>query len=90
MAPPRNIHPSRSLNTHLDEELMVRLDLHLFSEALGYIPKGAYKTFFNTLLHRYFQQEALDLSPYVGALPGEQTVRGTPEAIAHLRKVLEK
>ena len=89
MARPRNIRPSRSLNTHLDEELMVLLDLHLFSELEGRVPKGAYQTFFNAMLHRYFNSVALDLSPYVGALPGEQTVRGSPEAVAKLKEVLE-
>ena len=89
MGRPRNVNPARSLNTHLDEELMARLDLHLFSDVEGRVPKGAYQTFLNARLSQYFSSVALDLSPYVGALPGEQTVRGSAEAVAHLKKVLE-
>jgi len=86
---PRAINPSRALTTHLDEAWMARLDLHLFSEVEGRVPKGAYQAFFNERLREFFATEALDLSPYVGALPGEQTIRGKPEALLKLAQVLE-
>ena len=89
MARPRSINPSRPLCVHLDEELCARLDLTLFSEVERRVPVGAYQRFFNGRLRELFASESLDLSPYVGALPGEQTVRGSPECIALLRKVLE-
>lgn len=84
------VNPSRSLNTHLDQKLMVHLDLILFSEVEQRVPKGAYQKFFDERLRDFFNSQSLDLAPYLGALPGELTVRGTPRAIARLKETLER
>jgi len=68
---------------------MTRLDLLLFSESEGRIPKGAYTAFFEARLREFFSQGQLDLAPYTQTLPGECVVRGANETLARLKSVLE-
>ena len=77
------------INLQLDEALMARVDLALWSPLEGKVPKGSYQRFFNDLLRRAFEQIDLDLGPYTGSLPGEQVVRGTTSSIEALRQTLE-
>lgn len=86
---PKLAVPSRSLNTHLDEALMARLDLELFSALEGRVPKGAYQRFFNSLLRDYFATQSFDLAPFLGALPGEATVRGDKLTVERLEAHLK-
>lgn len=81
--------PSRPINTHLDEALMARLDLELYSELESRVPKGAYQRFFNTLLREYFASRQLDLAPFLGTLPGEATVRGDKLVVERLEAHLK-
>ena len=90
MPRPKNIVPSRSINTHLDESLMARLDIHLFSDLEGTVPKGAYQRFFNERLREFFLNKRLDLSPYLGTLPGAVVVSGSEPAIDALKQRLEQ
>ena len=85
-----NIEPSIATNLHLPESVRTRLDLLLFSEVEGRVPKGAYQRFFLERLAEFFSTRPLDLSPYVGTLPGERTVRGHPQAIAVLEAALQR
>jgi len=85
-----NVEPSVATNLHLPESVRVRLDLLLFSEVEGRVPKGAYQRFFSERLAEFFSTRPLDLSPYIGSLPGERVVRGTPQAIAALEAVLKQ
>ena len=86
---PPLIRPARPLNTHLDEELMARVDLLLFSELEGRVPKGAYQKLFNSLLRRWMDSRELDLAPYIGALPGEHLISGHPETLDRLQSKLQ-
>ena len=89
MPRPKSVEPSRSLNTHLDEHWMARLDIHLFSSLEDRVPKGAYQRFFNERLREFFTLKHLDLSPYVGSLPGTLRVSGSEQAIESLKRALE-
>jgi hypothetical protein len=87
---PKLAVPSRSLNTHLDEALMARLDLELFSPLESRVPKGAYQKFLNDRLREYFATRTLDLAPFLGTLPGEVQVRGSEFAIERLASLLKE
>lgn len=83
------IEPSSSLNVHLPEGLRTRMDLLLFSEAEGRVPKGAYARFISSRLVEFFEHRRLDLSPYLATLPGEAVVGGPPTVLEALRAKLE-
>jgi hypothetical protein len=44
------------LTMHLPEDIRGRIDLHLFSEVEGCIPKGAYQRFFLMLIKDFFDR----------------------------------
>ncbi len=54
---PASIIPSERINLHLPADIKARLDLHLFSEVEGRIPKGAYTKFFEPLVRDFFRQK---------------------------------
>ena len=54
MPRPRSIRRSRSVHVMLDEELMARVDIELFSLVEHRVPHGAYKAFFEQLLRERF------------------------------------
>lgn len=87
---PPLVNPTRALNVHLDEQQAARMDLFLFSELEGRVPKGSYQRFFNDLLRRFFDHQELDLGPFIGALPGEHVIRGTPETLAKLSQYFKE
>ncbi len=90
MPRPKNITPSRAINTHLDESLMARLDIHLFSDLEQTVPKGAYQRFFNERLREFFSTKRLDLAPYCSTQPGVAVVSGSEPAIEALKQRLEQ
>ena len=90
MGRPKLINPTRALNTHLEERLMIQVDLLLWSEAENRVPKNSYQRFFNERIREFFGTRALDLSPYTGAAPGLQIIRAEPEVLEILRGLLEK
>ena len=77
------------LNLALPESVRAQLDLLLFSEIEQRVPKGAYQQFFAARIREFFSDRGLDLAPYLGSLPGERTVRGSPETIASLEAALK-
>ncbi len=87
---PPLIHPNVPKEISFDAALITRLDLILYSDVEGRVPKGAYQRFFNTLLAQYFEHKTLDLSPYLGTLPGEATVRGAEATIKRLEAALQQ
>lgn len=89
MAKTPNLIPSKQLNVALPLPMYVKLSAHLFSELEGRVPHGAYSRFLLDLLQVHFAEQALDLAPFVGSVPGTLQVTGTREAIAALTKVLE-
>lgn len=64
-----NIVPSSSLHLQLPEDLRARLDLTLFSEIEGCVPRGEYARFFSARIREYFEEPRIDLAPY-GMPPG--------------------
>jgi hypothetical protein len=68
--------------------LMARLDLHLWSEVEGRVPKGGYQRFFNERLREFFSTELLDISAAIGGNPGRSMVRASPETLVALKEVL--
>lgn len=43
-----------TLHTQISEDLRAKLDLHLYSNLEGRVPKGAYRAFFENLIREYF------------------------------------
>lgn len=89
MSRPINLIPCVPLKTHLPIDLRTRLDLHLFSEVEGRVPKGAYQRLLTKLLTQFFEGRTLDLAPYVSALPEVYVVSGTPQTLEVLKTRLE-
>lgn len=81
--------PTVATNLHLPESVRTRLDIELFSELEGRVPKGAYQRFFLERLTEYFASKALDLAPYLGTQPGAAVIRGRLEVLEHLKQHLE-
>lgn len=50
------IIPSVKLTLMLPSDVMLKLNVHLFSPALGRIPKGAYQVFLSKLINDFFAQ----------------------------------
>lgn len=47
----------------LPEDLRARLDLHLWSDLEGRVPKGSYQRLFVKLLTQYFQEQSNAVNP---------------------------
>lgn len=89
MGHPINLVPCTPLNTSLPVDVRARLDLHLFSDVEGRVPKGAYQRLLTDLINQYLDGRALDLAPYLSLQPGTAVVRGTSQAIDILKDKLE-
>jgi len=85
-----NIEPSVATNLHLPETIRTRLDLILFSELEGRVPKGAYQRFFLERLQEFFTTKSADLSALLGLAPGSCIVKARPEALLLLEASLSK
>lgn len=81
--------PTVATNLHLPESVRARLDIELFSELEGRVPKGAYQRFFLERLTEYFASKALDLAPYLGTQPGAAVIRARPDTLDQLKLHLE-
>ena len=80
-----NVEPSIATNLHLPETVRTRLDLLLFSDLEGRVPKGAYQRFFLERLQEFFTTKSADLSTGLGLAPGSCIVKGNPEALLFLK-----
>lgn len=78
------ITPNVRLHTTLPPDISARLDLWLFSEAEGRVPKGAYQEFFVARTLEFFAEKTLDLAPFLGSAPGEFVVRAPVATLAAL------
>lgn len=85
-----NVEPTSSINLHLPETLRTRLDLVLYSELEGRVPKGSYIRFFSARLVEFFEHRTLDLAPYLSSLPGTHVVSARPSTLDALRVALEQ
>lgn len=84
------ITPNRHIHTTIPAALGDRLELMLFSPVEGRVPKGAYQEFVVGMLQEHFDWKELDLSPFLGTMPGTTVIKGRPEALAVLLKKLEE
>jgi len=84
---PNIIRPVK-LTTTLPEDIRAKLDLHLFSDFEGRVPKSAYQNFFIERIQEYFNSKVLDLGEYCHSPVGGLTVRGSPATISLLREML--
>jgi hypothetical protein len=80
-----NIDPPVSLLLKLPESLRARLDLLLFSELEGRVPKGKYQEFFIERMKEYFEHRPLALEAY--GLSG--TISGPKDTIDALERKLK-
>lgn len=85
-----NIEPSVATNLHLPESMRTRLDLLLFSELEGRVPKGAYQRFFLERLQEFFTTRSLDVSERIGLAPGSCVIKAKPDALLFLEAHLSK
>lgn len=90
MPRPRAVTPPIKLTTYVPADLRGRLDAHLWSNAEGRVPHGAYQGFLAMLLREYFEHKGLDLAPFLGSAPGEHIVTGPISTIAALQGHLMK
>lgn len=74
------------LNISLPEDDKAWLALHLFSEASGCVPQGAYAEWFTARLREYRDWKTLDLAAF--GLPSGYYVRGPAAVIEALRNRL--
>lgn len=78
------IVPNRVIHTTFPPELMTKLELLLWSEAEGRIPKGDLQSFLVARIQEYFSNRSLDLAPYLGSLPGEHMVQANDHTLSRL------
>lgn len=78
------IIPNRNIHTTLPAELATRLELYLWSESEGRVPRGAMQDFLIQRIQEFFAARTIDLSPYLASLPGEVIVSGSDAAILRL------
>jgi hypothetical protein len=69
------------LTTTFPEDIRLKLDLYLFSQAEQRVPKGAYQTFLLERIRKFFANRQLQL-------PSGAWVEGPPEAIAFIEELL--
>jgi hypothetical protein len=89
MPPKAKITPNRHIHTTIDAALADRIEEFLFSELEGRVPKGAMQAFLTRQIQEFFSHRELDLAPYIGSMPAEFVVRGTPESIGMLEATLK-
>lgn len=76
-----------SLLLKLPESERARLDLFLFSELEGRVPKGKYQEFFRERMVEFFDSQELSLEAY--GFPAGYFVRGPKAMIEALKLILE-
>jgi len=90
----RPIRPTGSIpfQVRLGEAEYTQLNEHLFSDHLDRVPYGAYKAFVEERIREFFGTREMDLAPYSreGIPSGLLTIRGTAEALAALKRMLEE
>lgn len=76
------------LNLSLPESVRAKLDLLLFSELEGRVPKGAYQDFFIARIQEFFGWKKISLTPY--GFPEGYFVAGPKEMLEELEKELKR
>ena len=80
-----NLIPSVPLYLRLPEDVRTRLDLHLWSELEGCVPRGKYQEFFLARLREHFDSDILSLAPY-GI---EGFIKGPAHVVLALKELIE-
>lgn len=88
MPAPTLLIPTIALTVRLPEPIKAKLDLYLYSEVEGRVPKGKHQEFFIRLLNDYFESKRLDLAPFMNGDPGVFSVRGSVESLEVLKKII--
>lgn len=88
MGRPPGITPREHFHITMDASLKQKVDLFLFSEVEGRIPKGAQSQFAEARFREFFDSGTLTLDRY-GFPPG-YFVNGPREMLVELAKRLEK
>ena len=81
-----NLEPNTRLTLCLPESVRARLDLLLFSELEGQVPRGKYQEFFLLRISEFLSSRRLSLLPW--GIPGE--VSGSKESIEALERKLNE
>lgn len=76
------------LHLMMPESLRAKIDLWLFSQVEGRVPRGAYQAFILPLIRDFFSWRRLDLNPF-GFPPG-YFVSGPAEMIQALERKLKE
>lgn len=79
-----NLDRPVKLTLSLPETWRAKLDLMLFSELEGRVPKGKYQEFFMERLQEFFGSRSLNLEPY--GFPAGFVIRGNKDIIDNLEK----
>ena len=79
--PPNIIRPIK-LTTTIPEDLMARLQIHLFSDVEGRVPQGAYQQFLCDRIREFFSDKSYDT--------GSGVIRGSADAIKFVKTCVEK
>lgn len=56
MVGPRTLVPTEHLHVKLAAPVRAQMDLYLYSELEGRVPKGAYKAFLEKLINEFFSK----------------------------------
>lgn len=88
MPAPKSLYPSRPVTVFLDDALLTRIELHLYSEVERRIPKGAYKSFFDARMAEWLGQGQLDVSGLWGEPSGRHVIKGPRDVLERLKEKL--
>ena len=89
MARRPSLIPTVKLHTVLPLDVRAKLDLFLYSEVEGKVPKDAISRFLAERIREFFEWKGIDLGPLIGELPGTYIIRGSPFTISKLEEVLK-
>lgn len=90
MPRPRLIMPTVQINMRIAQDLIAKMNLELFSELEQRVPFAAQQKFLTTLLQQHFEEDVLDLAPWLGTPSGVFRIRGNPEVLSALSTHLSK
>lgn len=82
------VTPTEHLHLKLEASSRARLDLHLFSDLEGRVPKGSHKAWVEDRIREYFDWKTLDLAPF--GFPQGFFVRGPADMIEYLQTHFEE
>lgn len=83
---PAVVRPSL-IHMSIPEDVRAKLDLYLYSDLEGRVPRGAYQKFFTERIQEFFGWRRMDLAPY--GLPPGFFVSGPREMLDHLETHLK-